>query len=946
MEFSRLKAILITITCLLLFMTIGYGQRNTILQIQEALDTLQSTRPLEKLYVHLDKSDYLLGDTIWYKAYVMDGISGGLSPMSGIVYVELIDGPGNLVQRSRQVLVAGSTHGEFILDPTVLKPGKFTLRAYTRWLQNFGANYFHHREIEVSGDYFQDWTVDLVPVTLFDTAGRQTLTAAMALREIKGNKVDVQPVTVELLRGGKSISRHRKVVDTLGRLAAVFDLPPRWDVDDLEMVIRTDEAVKVRFPLREGLPSTRYDVQFLPESGRWLAGVSAVMGIKAIDQQGMGVAAKGVILDAADEEIARFSCTDRGMGRVPLPPLPTGNYRARVAFPDGSEGVYPLPNASAEGVVLHYGDERGLTAHIPLRVTLSAAFRRTGLLLIGQSRGTLHYGAVLNAKDSVLTTSIPRAYFPEGIIHFSVLDAAGRPLASRLVYNNPQRHRLHIALAPHRPDYGPRDSIALHIRVTDSLGRPVQGNFSLAVTADSQFQADTLDGNIYSDYFLSSDLQGHVEDPWFYFSTDTAAPVALDNLLLTQGWVKYDQTLLAEMGKPRYAPEPRFEITGTVANVFGNKLENTRVTVLGVGDVPFFADTLTDGQGHFAFRDIPAFDTAGFVIQARNKRDKSFNVGITLETDTEPPALPAVDIHAAPRTWFVNLDTTLRKRVVDHREYLERRVGGGMDSLRSILLQEVTVTGRRVVRGSKNLNGPGASDQALGEEELLEDAEKTLLQILYEKIDGFRLGIFPPRVHGKPEFMVQDKKARLIFDGMDLEFFYDPQQATSDRHHMEFLKSYLEQYTGEDLLGVEVMYSMKYSGRYSHQHLSPEEIQARMATATVYIEITTRGGSGPFMRKTPGVVHFRPMPFTWPREFYRPRYPVDGRAAAAADLRTTIHWVPMLFTDEKGEATVSFYASDRPDSYTIRMNGMDGRGNFGTLNQRLILSSDGVYVSR
>lgn len=946
MEFSRLKSIFVILTALLFLIKMGYGQRNTILQIQQSLDTLQSTRPLEKLYVHVDKSDYLLGDTIWYKTYVMNGISGGFSPMSGVVYVELIDGRGNLVQRSRQVLVAGSTHGEFILDPTVQKPGKFTLRAYTRWLQNFGADYFHHREIEVSGDYFQDWTVDLAPITLADAAGRQQVSVAMGLREIKGNKVDVQPVTVELLRDGKSISQQRKVVDTLGRLSIEFDLPARRDIEGMEMMIRADDAVKVRFPLREGLPTDRYDVQFLPESGQWLTGVPGVMGIKAIDQRGLGVAAEGVILDATGAEIARFSCTHNGMGRVTLPPLPAGNYRARVAFPDGSEQVYPLPNASTGGVTLHYGDEKGLTAHIPLRITLSAAFRRAGLLLIGQSRGTLHYGAVLNAKDSVLSTSIPRAYFPEGVIHFSVLDAAGRPLASRMVYNSRQRNRLHIALAPHRPHYGPRDSVALRIQVTDSLGQPVQGNFSLAVTDDSQFQADTLDGNIYSDYFLSSDVQGHVEDPWFYFSTDLAAPLALDNLLLTQGWVKYDQSLLADMGELRYAPEPRFEIAGTVANVFGNRLENTRVTLLGGGDVPFFADTLTDEWGGFAFRDIPAFDTAGFVIQARNKRDKSFNVGITLEADTEPPALPAVGIHEAPRTWFVNLDTTLRKRVVDHHEYLERRVGGGMDSLRSILLQEVTVTGRQVVQGSKNLNGPGGSDQALGEEVLLENAEKTLLQILYEKIDGFRLGTFPPGVHGKPEFMVQDKKARLIFDGMDLEFFYDPQLATSDRHHMEFLKSYLEQYAGEDVLGVEVMYSMKYSGRYNHQHLSSEEILAKMGVATVYIEITTRGGSGPFMRKTPGVVHFRPMPFTWPREFYRPRYPVDGAAAAVPDLRTTIHWVPMLFTDENGEATVSFYASDCPGSYTIRMNGMDGRGNFGTLNRQLIISSDGVNASR
>src|SRR5690606_22519129 len=107
----------------------------------------------------------------------------------------------------------------------------------------------------------------------------------------------------------------------------------------------------------------------------------------------------------------------------------------------------------------------------------------------------------------------------------------------------------------------------------------------------------------------------------------------------------------------------------------------------------------------------------------------------------------------------------------DQREQWQRQhFGTDPADLRSIMLQEVTVTGKRVVPGSKNLNGPGASDQALNEEDLLENAEKTLLQTLYDKIDGFRLGIYPPKIYGRPEFMVNDKKARLIFDGMDLEF--------------------------------------------------------------------------------------------------------------------------------------------------------------------------------
>lgn len=560
------------------------------------------------------------------------------------------------------------------------------------------------------------------------------------------------------------------------------------------------------------------------------------------------------------------------------------------------------------------------------------------MLLTAVSDGTLHYGALLNAKDSVFEVEVPRKFLPEGLVHFSVLEPSGRPLASRLVYHNTQERQLGIAVSPEKDAYAIRDSIALRIKVTDGTGNPVQGNFSMAVTDDSQVKVNSLKENIYSRYFLSAELKGHIEDPGFYFSTDTLAAAALDNLLLTQGWVRYDQTIWPRSGQLAYSPEPYFRVGGTVKNTLGRVVEQANVVLLAsTGSPAFFADTLTDSRGRFLFDDIPSFDTAGFVIQARNRRNKSFNIGIDLDMDAQPPLLP-MKPSVMQKSWFVNIDTSLQRHVLDHLEHQQQlHFGESSGDLKSIMLQEVEVMGKKVVLGSKNLNGPGEADQSLVEDELLERADKTLLQILEEKINGFRLGIFPPGIHGKLEFMVSDKKARLIFDGMDLEFFYDPERPTlSPREdHMEFLKDYLRQYSGEDVLGVEVMYSMRYSNRYNSKHLSIDEILERAAQTTVYIEITTRNGNGPFMRKTPGVVHFRPMPFAWPREFYRPRYAVAEPPGPARDLRSTIHWEPMVFTDENGEAVVSFYAADRPGSYTIWLEGMDGNGNFGVEHRRL-----------
>ncbi len=47
--------------------------------------------PQEKVYLHHDKPYYALGETIWFKSYVVDAQSHRPSTLSGVLYVDLID---------------------------------------------------------------------------------------------------------------------------------------------------------------------------------------------------------------------------------------------------------------------------------------------------------------------------------------------------------------------------------------------------------------------------------------------------------------------------------------------------------------------------------------------------------------------------------------------------------------------------------------------------------------------------------------------------------------------------------------------------------------------------------------------------------------------------------------------------------------------------------------
>jgi hypothetical protein len=98
--------------------------------------------PQENVYLHFDNSTYYLGETIWFKAYAVRADRNALTPFSKVLYVELLNTEGYVVETKKFKLDNGQCHGEFRLN-TSGYGGFYEVRAYTRYMLNFGAaNYF------------------------------------------------------------------------------------------------------------------------------------------------------------------------------------------------------------------------------------------------------------------------------------------------------------------------------------------------------------------------------------------------------------------------------------------------------------------------------------------------------------------------------------------------------------------------------------------------------------------------------------------------------------------------------------------------------------------------------------------------------------------------------------------------------------------------------------
>jgi hypothetical protein len=114
--------------------------------------------PQEKVYLHFDNTGYFAGETIWFKAYVICSDKDNLGSKSKVLYVELVDPTGTVVETKKLKIENGQANGDFPLTDKILS-GFFKVRAYTRYMLNWGTDAIFSRVLPIfespqkKGDY-------------------------------------------------------------------------------------------------------------------------------------------------------------------------------------------------------------------------------------------------------------------------------------------------------------------------------------------------------------------------------------------------------------------------------------------------------------------------------------------------------------------------------------------------------------------------------------------------------------------------------------------------------------------------------------------------------------------------------------------------------------------------------------------------------------------------
>ncbi len=107
----------------------------------------QSAYAPEKVYVHLDRTYFAAGETVWLKGYVESAVP--VPDSSRFLYVELLDGESGEAALRSKVRLGEEGFAGYLDLPENLPGGHYVLRAYTRWQLNWPESWMFHAPIQI-----------------------------------------------------------------------------------------------------------------------------------------------------------------------------------------------------------------------------------------------------------------------------------------------------------------------------------------------------------------------------------------------------------------------------------------------------------------------------------------------------------------------------------------------------------------------------------------------------------------------------------------------------------------------------------------------------------------------------------------------------------------------------------------------------------------------------
>ena len=558
-------------------------------RLAERLANFGQAIPQEKVYVHMDNTSYFLGDTIWFAAYTRRTNNDAPSRISRVLYCELWNHDGYLVERKLVEMKEGRGHGFFAL-PDSLYSGYFELRAYTRWQLNWGQTEHYHA-----------WSTEY-----------WFYNKAMA----------------------KDFFRDYEKL--YSRVFPVYDKPKEPGDYYRDMTFR---PLRRYFKSEPKAPELR--LSLFPEGGNLVAGVPCRMAFEAATSE--GEVREGTLkLMCGKNVVATATTENRGRGTFIFTPQEGEKYEAvftaaqkentdeTAAFGDSEASAASSASASSsasgksaasrkasrkdsgkasgkdkakpetvsldikdvkrEGVALQVRRDtlsgewlfdiaaRGQVAQQPLGVTVMCEGRLLDFQEIALASVPVQLRFNPAAASSSALTGEAEMAESIGVHQVTVFDSIGHIYADRLFFvTRPDVVQPTLMIEGAQEQYEAFQPIDFDVTSAHVVPEQVVSlTVRDAVHADNTFDS----GTILTEMLLASEIKGFVPQPEYFFERDDEEHRrALDLLMMTQGWRRFNWQDMAVRGswEITHPAEHTQMVTGTVNRYWSMDYEGSQL---------------------------------------------------------------------------------------------------------------------------------------------------------------------------------------------------------------------------------------------------------------------------------------------------------------------------------------------------------------------------------
>ena len=613
------------------------------------------------------------------------------------------------------------------------------------------------------------------------------------------------------------------------------------------------------------------EINLFPEGGNLVEGLESIVAAHAF-RKGKGVDFKGFLINANSDTLETFNSHKFGMGKFKYTPELNVKFHLAFQFYNGENVIKDLPKAKANGVRLKL-DSKEDRVLINLQSTGASK-----VFLLVHTRGVLKEVQEIELTNGIGNMIVAKDLLGDGISHFTLFDENKKPLCERLFFKFP-KSIFNIVVNTNKEIYNIREKVSMAIKASLENNQMLSSNLSMSV-----FKMDSLEFgdkvNINNQLWLSSDLIGEIESPDYYFRTGDE--VAVDNLMLTHGWRRFNWDSLQKKSFDFLPEYIGHLVKGKMTNKISDLPTDGIQGYISVrGKKSQFRTSMSDREGKVLFDTKDFYHDGEMIVQVEASKDSLFNIQIDNPFSTS---------YSNKTRLFFDKEKVVLGELSKRNKALEiQRV---FHAKHQNIFLEPLVNGRAFYSKPEVTYKLDDYVRFPKMEDVLREYVTPVM--VRKRKDKFYLTVFEES--GSGSF---PGEPLILLDGLpifdtDRIMNYNPLKV----ERLEILK---RQYYFENLLFNGVLSFHTYDGNLSGFKLDPH------TTVIDYEGLQNQ------------------------RVFYSPIYETEPqRISRLPDFRTLLNWTPEIKTNENGSASVEFYTSDLPGNYAVIIQGLTEDGKTGS----------------